>query len=228
MKKFGILTLVIVFTFCSTPVKKSMLVTGKVEGLRKGKLYLQKMEDSLIVNIDSIYINGQESFQLGDEISSAQFYLLGLSVDDSIYEKIAFFGEKGEIKINTLLRTFGSSAKVEGSTNQALWEEYQGIMRRFNNLNLDNYKSYVNDQDSLTVEQRNERLEQANQKLLKRKYLYALNFAMNNSDREVAAYIGTYEVNNAVPVLLDSLYRKLSPEVKSSKYGQEFKEQLDQ
>ena len=77
-----------------------------------------------MVNIDSISINGQESFQLGDNITSPQFYLLGLSVDDSIYEKIAFFGEKGEIKINTLLRTFGSSAKIEGSANQALWEEY--------------------------------------------------------------------------------------------------------
>ena len=41
-----------------------MLVSGKVEGLRKGKLYLQKMEDSLIISIDSITINGQDSFQL--------------------------------------------------------------------------------------------------------------------------------------------------------------------
>ncbi len=228
MKKFSILSLAILCTFCSTPVKKSMLVSGKVEGLRKGKLYLQKMEDSLIISIDSITINGQDSFQLGDNINSPEFYLLGLSVDDSIYEKIAFFGEKGEIKINTLLRTFGSSAKIEGSKNQDLWDEYQSIMRKFNNQNLDNYKNYVNDQDSLSVEQRNKRLEKDNQKLLKRKYLYALNFAMNNSDKEIAAYIGTYEVNDAVPLLLDSLYNKLSPEVKSSKYGQMLMEQLNQ
>jgi hypothetical protein len=186
------------------------------------------MEDSLIISIDSITINGQDSFQLGDNINSPEFYLLGLSVDDSIYEKIAFFGEKGEIKINTLLRTFGSSAKIEGSKNQDLWDEYQSIMRKFNNQNLDNYKNYVNDQDSLSVEQRNKRLEEDNQKLLKRKYLYALNFAMNNSDKEIAAYIGTYEVNDAVPLLLDSLYNKLSPEVKSSKYGQMLMEQLNQ
>ena len=62
---------------------------------------------------------------------------------------------------------------------------------------------------------------------MKRKYLYAINFAMNNADKELAAYIGAYEINNAVPSFLDSLYNNLSPKVKSSKYGLAFKQQID-
>ena len=50
---------------------------------------------------------------------------------------------------------------------------------------------------------------------------------MNNSEREVAAYIGAYEVGGAIPLFLDSLYNKLSPAVKSSKYGIAFKQGID-
>ncbi len=48
MKKLVILALVLTATFCSSPVKKNMMVNGKIDGLRKGTLYLQKMEDTLL------------------------------------------------------------------------------------------------------------------------------------------------------------------------------------
>lgn len=206
-----------------------MRISGKVDGLRKGTLYLQKMVDTILVSVDSVTIKGDDSFQLGDNIDTPEFYFLSLDKDDgdSLTDKILFFGETGEIKINTLLRTFGSSAKVEGSENQILWEEYQSIMRKFNKQNLENFEKFTEDQDELSTEERAERLEKANQNLLKRKYLFALNFAMNNADKEVAAYIGTYEVSDAIPLFLDSLYNKLSPSVKASKYGKAFKQQLD-
>ena len=59
-------------------------------------------------------------------IKSPEFYFLSLDKDDgdSLTEKILFFGEAGEIKINTLLRTFASSAKIEGSENQLFGNEY--------------------------------------------------------------------------------------------------------
>ena len=52
-----------------------------------------------------------------------------------------FFAEKGEITINTLLKTFESSAKVSGSENQELLQEYRKIARQFNAKNLRIYKS---------------------------------------------------------------------------------------
>ena len=229
MKKIFVISLALLASFCSSPSQKNMRISGKIDGLRKGTLYLQKMVDTALVSVDSVEIKGDDSFQMGDDIVSPEFYFLSLDKDDgdSLTDKILFFGEAGDIKINTLLRTFSSSAKVEGSENQILWEEYQSIMRKFNRQNLENFEKFTENQEELSTEERAERLEKANENLLKRKYLFALNFAMNNADKEVAAYIGSYEVSDVIPVFLDSLYNKLSPEVQASKYGKVFKQQLD-
>jgi len=229
MKKIALLCLGLLFTFCSSPTKKSMTVVGKIDGLRKGTLYLQKLEDTLLVTVDSIEIKGDDGFVLSDDVKSPEFYFLSMAKDDgdSLTEKILFFGEKGEIKINTLLRTFESSAKIEGSENQLLWNEYQSIMRKFNKQNLDSLEKFIGKDSDLSLLERSQKLEEANRKTMKRKFLYALNFAMNNADKELAAYIGAYEVSNVTPIFLDSLYKKLTPQVKASKYGLAFKQQID-
>ena len=226
MKKTIFLALATLLTFCSTPTKKSMTISGQIDGLRKGQLFLQKMEDTLLVDVDSIAISGENTFTLGDDIIDPEFYLLTLKMDDSLFEKILFFGEKGDITINTRLKTFTSSAEIEGSENQELWEEYESIMRKFNNQNLTNYENFLKDQEEMTDAERNAKWEATNKNFVKRKYLFALNFAMNNADKEVAAYIGRFEVNNAAPLFLDSLYNQLSDEVKKSKYGKLFQEEL--
>lgn len=229
MKKITFFLCSVLLIHCSTPTQKSMQVSGTVKGLRKGKLYLQKLEDTLLITVDSMAINGDETFSLGHDIKTPEFYFLSLDKNDgdSLTDKILFFGNKGEITIHTLLRTFSSSAKIEGSKNQALWEEYQSIIRKFDTKNVENLQEYINQASDQTAEKRFEQLEEANQQLEKRRYLFALNFAMNNANQEVAAYIGAYEVENIIPLYRDSLYNKLSAEVKSSKYGQIFKQQLD-
>ena len=111
-----------------------MHVSGKVAGLRKGTLFLQKILDSTLVNVDSIVINGEPEFEFRTEIESPEIYYLYLNKDDgdTLNDRIMFFAEKGEITINTLLKTFESSAKVSGSENQELLQEYRKIARQFN------------------------------------------------------------------------------------------------
>lgn len=227
MKKTLLIALGLVVSFCSKPVQKTMTVSGEIDGLRKGTLFLQKIIDTTLTSVDSITISGGNQFQLADNIENPEFYILSLAINDSLDEKILFFGEKGNIKINTRLRTFGSSAEITGSTNHTLWEEYQSIMRKFNNQNLQNYQKVLDESKELSAEERDAALEASNNNMLKRKYLYAINFAMNNADKDVAAYIGRFEINDAVPQFLDSLYNKLSPEVKEGKYGKLFEEQLN-
>ena len=79
-------------------------------------LYLQKMQDTLLISVDSLEIKGDDNFTLGDDIESPEFYFLSLDKDDgdSLTDKILFFGEAGEIKINTLLRTLGVALKSKG------------------------------------------------------------------------------------------------------------------
>ena len=55
--------------------------------------------------------------------------------------------------------------------------------------------------------------------LLKRKYLYAINFAINNKDNEVAPYIALAEIYDANIKYLDTIYNSLTPDIAKSKYG---------
>ena len=130
-----------------------------------------------------------------------------------------FFAEKGEITINTLLKTFESSAKVSGSENQELLQEYRKIARQFNAKNLDYIKAYINNAKSANDSRSSDSIQKEMDNLLKRRYLYALNFAITHGDNVIAPYIALTEVSDANIKYLDTVASKLTEEVKSSKYG---------
>jgi hypothetical protein len=132
-----------------------------------------------------------------------------------------FFGEKGEIVINTLLNTFESSAKVTGSENQVLLQEYRSISRKFDEQNLNYVKGYLNAIQTKLDDAVIDSIQTGIDNLLKRRYLYTLNFASNNGDNVIAPYIALTEVYDANIKLLDTVASKLSEEVKASKYGKE-------
>ena len=201
-----------------------MHVSGKVDGLRKGTLFLQKILDSTLVNVDSIVINGEPEFEFRTEIESPEIYYLYLTKDDgdTLNDRIMFFAEKGKITINTLLKTFESSAKVSGSKNQELLQEYRKIARQFNAKNLEYIKAYISAAKSSNDSNSLDSIQKAMDNLLKRRYLYALNFASSNGDNVIAPYIALTEVSDANIKFLDTVASKLTEEVKLSKYGKLF------
>ena len=198
-----------------------MHVSGRVDGLRKGTLFLQKVLDSTLVNIDSIVINGNPEFNFKTKIESPEIYYLYLNKDDgdTLNDRVMFFAEKGEIIINTLLKTFESSAKVSGSENQKLLQEYRKISRQFNAKNLEYIKAYINNAKSANDSRSLDSIQKEMDNLLKRRYLYALNFAITHGDNVIAPYIALTEVSDANIKYLDTVASKLTEEVKSSKYG---------
>lgn len=198
-----------------------MHVSGRVDGLRKGTLFLQKVLDSTLINIDSIVINGNPEFNFKTKIESPEIYYLYLNKDDgdTLNDRVMFFAEKGEITINTLLKTFESSAKVSGSENQELLQEYRKIARQFNAKNLDYIKAYINNAKSANDSRSSDSIQKEMDNLLKRRYLYALNFAVTHGDNVIAPYIALTEVSDANIKYLDTVASKLTEEVKSSKYG---------
>ncbi|MEC8547065.1 MAG: DUF4369 domain-containing protein [Bacteroidota bacterium] len=198
-----------------------MHVSGKIDGLRKGTLYLQKVLDSTLVDVDSLVINGNPEFQFKTEIESPEIFYLYLNKEDgdSLNDRIMFFAEKGEITINTLLNTFESSAKVSGSKNQNLLQQYKKISRQFNAKNLEYIKAYIESSQSGNNPRILDSIQKAMDNLLKRRYLYALNFASTNGDNVISPYIALTEVSDANIKLLDTVVSKLSDKVKSSKYG---------
>ena len=230
MKGYIKYLLVLIFFNCTNDLGKNLTVSGNIKGLRKGKLYLQKyINDTTLFNIDSLKVEGLENFEFSDSLSEAQFYFLTLKKDetDTTLQKIPFFAEKGKIKINTRLNTFLSSVKIEGSENQILWDEYLMIMRKFNNQNIQLVKDYLEKKGEFDSKKRDVLFEKKNDLINRKKVLFSLNFAMNNIDKEISAYIGLYELNNISNKYLDSLYSKLNTNIKNSFCGKKLKRKLD-
>src|SRR5690606_27052618 len=105
MKKLlALFVVLLVFTACNNK-ETNLVVSGNIEGLKKGTLYLQKIEDTILINVDSLVIKGDSRFVLEDYISSPQIMYLYLDkIDNTDYgDRIEFFAEEGEIIINTTL-----------------------------------------------------------------------------------------------------------------------------
>lgn len=227
MKKLSFLLVILISITACTKKESNLLVKGNVVGLKKGTIYLQKIVDTALVNVDSIVIQGDSNFELEDFITSPQIMYLFLDkVDNSEYdERIEFFAEEGEVAINTTLKNFAVDAKVSGSANQTKLLEYREMMSRFNEKNLEliqnNFEAQRDNDEELMIRTNTEY-----DRLLSRRYLFTVNFAVNNKDLEIAPYLALSEVFDANIKYLDTIYNSMTPHVQKSKYGKDLKEFL--
>ena len=229
MKKIlmvAVLTIVIIS--CGGSTENTMTVTGNVKGLKKGTLYLQHIVDTTLVTIDSLLVEGDGNFSFTTELESPELFYLYLDKKDnnSINDRITFFAEPGNITINTNWNTFDQNAKIEGSESHEKLREFQEIMSKFNTKNLEFIRLGMDPKiqnDSTIIDS----IQNLVDKNVKRGYLYAINFALNNADSYIAPYIAVKEVGDANIKYLDSINNSLSTAVAKSKYGKELKEHLE-
>jgi hypothetical protein len=222
MKKILLLVIVVsIVISCGKSHEGSMLVKGNIDGLKKGTVYLQKYVDTTLMPVDSVQLNGESDFILADDVSNAELYYI--TINEVPNKSISFFGEKGEININSKLEKLEFSAKITGSKNQDLLDEYKKMASKFQNKQLDYIKERfeaqkANDENLLAEIEKNEN------SLLKRKYLYTANFAMTHPDAEVSPYLAVTELYYANVKLLDTVNNSLTNRVKASKYGEQLEE----
>lgn len=227
MKRLGLFIVALCLMVACSKEEKNLLIEGKVQGLKKGTLYLQKIEDSTLVTIDSVVVNGNENFAFETFTDGVQvMYLYLHKKDNSIYDdRIMFFAEPGEMVINTTLKNFEVDAIVEGSENQKKYVEFQTMMQKFNNRNLELIQKNLEAQQEQNMENMDSTSKEF-ESLLKRRYLFTVNFAVNNKDMELAPYLAISEVYDANIKYLDTIYKSLTPEVKDSRYGKSLEEFL--
>jgi hypothetical protein len=222
MKKsiIAFVTLVLLSS-CQQEVSKTNLhLTGNIKGLKKGTLYIQRVVDTMLVAIDTITIDGSSAFESDLELKSPEMLYLFVDrgVSNSLDNNLLFFAEPGNINIDTNLESYISDAKITGSKNQDKFEEYKKINSRFTEESLtlieQKFKAIKSNNikkiDSLSVKQ------DAN---IKRKYLFATNFAINNKDYEVAPYIALSEIYDINIKYLDTIQKSMTPKVAQSLYG---------
>jgi hypothetical protein len=222
MKKtiLAFVTLALLTSCNKTDSTTNLHITGNIKGLKKGTLYIQRIVDTALVAIDTISIDGSSSFSSDLDLKSPEMLYLFLDrgVSNSLDNNLIFFAEPGNIKIETNLDSYITSAKVTGSKNHDLYEEYKKINSRFKDENLTLIEQKFNAikrqntkaVDSLTLRQNSN---------TKRRYLYATNFAINHRDYDIAPYIALSDIYDINIKYLDTIQKSMSPKVSQSLYG---------
>ncbi|MDG1573182.1 DUF4369 domain-containing protein [Robiginitalea sp. M366] len=230
MKKVFIACLAAVgIAACSGGADASVLeVHGEVKGLKKGKLLLQTVQDSSLVTLDSMVVEGNGAFTLSSPVEGADLYYLYLDKADNntLNDRIIFFSGPGQVEIRTKWDAFEPAAEISGSPEQALFAEYRKTQSRFHVGQLELNQAALGlsmPEDSAAIDSIGRRSDM----LVRRSYLYALNFAITHKDSYLAPFIAYSEVGDANPVYLDSVYRVLPDSVAGSKYGKKLAELLE-
>ncbi|MFY0715106.1 DUF4369 domain-containing protein [Seonamhaeicola sp. NFXS20] len=226
MKNIAFFILSLLIISCGKE-KHDLIVKTHVKGLKKGIVYLKKVVDTNLVTVDSVVVNGNSQFELYSDIESPEAFYLYLDKNSKEEDRITFFADKGITEINTTLKNFAFDAKITGSEQQKVLEEYLTIMSRLNNNDLELIKENfeaIKEGDTAKIN----KIKKDYDNSIKRKYLYTVNFALNNKDSEVAPYLALTEIYNAKLNFLDTINKSLTPKVKASKYGKELDEFIKQ
>ncbi len=220
MRSSLVIILIFAFTIACSNKENTMNVSGQVEGLKKGILYLQRINDTLLTTIDSVVIDGKNDFSFSLELESPEVFYLFLNKNDGndINDRITFFGEVGDIIINTRRDAFESRAEISGSKSHEKFSEYKAMISNFNAQNLEYAQAdFQARRDSSAT--KIDSIEKLINKNIVGRYLYTLNFALTNKDSHVAPYLALSEVFDARIKYLDTINNSLTPEVANSKYG---------
>lgn len=221
MKKLFCTALIaVVIASCGKDPKNLMTVSGTIDGLKKGTLFLQKIQDSVLTDIDSLVIKGDANFSFKYEIQTPEIFYLYLQKADynDINDRVIFFGQEGSITINTKWNRFDSDAEITGSALHKQFASCKDMLSKFNTKELEFAKLQMTPEIQGDSSALDSLIRLSNRNILGR-YKYILNFALTNTDSYVTPYLALTEVADANPTYLDSINNNLSAEVASSKYG---------
>lgn len=221
----ALLSLTILSSCSEKKSNKNLHITGFIKGLKKGTLYIQRIKDTSLIAIDTIKIDGDSHFISDLNIDSPEMFYLFLDrgVTNSVDNNLPFFVEPGNINIESSLDFFTADAKISGSKNQELYDEYKKVVSRYVDQNLDLIqKRFTAYKSKNETELAKIQTEQDN--ILKRKYLYTTNFAVNHADYDVAPYVAVAEIYDINLKYLDTIQKSMTPKIAKSLYGKKLNE----
>lgn len=218
--RYSIFIFLLMIAFGCNPKSEGLELSGNIKGLKKGTLYLQKLQDTTLLDLDSLIMDGKSDFRFNVPLKEPEILYLHLHLKDGSLadDRISFFAEKGKIDIQTTLKRFGSDARISGSENDSIWRAYNKIRQRFIDQNLElvekRLKLKPGKDDSLI-----QSIDARQQKLISNKYFTTINFAINHKEHEIAPYLILSEAYNVNIKYLDTVYNALDSKIKNSKYG---------
>ena len=230
MKKLILSFLIgLILLSCAEERQPHMIVQGQVAGLKKGILYLQYVPDSTLVTLDSLVVQGDGSFHFEVPLEYPELFYLYLDKADNnaINDRLSFFGEPGEVTIQTRWDGFDTRAKISGSSSHKTYSEYKEAMSQFNTEYLSLVKERLGIRDSARADFLRDSLDQRIEQNTLRTYLFAVNFALNNRTSHIAPYVVVADVPEVQTRFLDTIYNALPDSIIAGTYGQRLKKMLE-
>ena len=232
MRKIVFLLSALALVSCSeTEEKNTMVIKGNIDGLKKGRIFLQQYNDGKIINLDSVEAKGNGKFTFKRKLESPEVFYIYLDLNKKegtdFGNRLLFFGEPTTITINSKHEMFDIHAKIEGSESQKVLEEYNKNMRKFGTRNIELLEQQLN---AIKAQQQEkaDSINKLSERNTLRRYLYALNFAITHPNSFVSPYVALVDTPDANIKYLDSIYKVLSAEIASSKYGKELKKHIEE
>jgi hypothetical protein len=222
-----VITALVLLASCKEENTNNLTVNGKIDGLRVGTVFLQKIQDSTMVTLDSVALNGTSDFSLSTSIEEPQMLYLYLDVKDgSKYDdRLSFFAMDTIMTMNTTLNNFERDAVITGSKNHDILSVFNKNLGQLNKTYMDLMKrSMVLQREENPSQAAIQELDTDYEKYLRKKIIYALNYAAVNKETEAAPYILLQEGFDANPKLLDSIYNLMPKKIQTSLYGKELSE----
>jgi hypothetical protein len=209
---------------CKGKKNSKDIVEGRITGLKKGTVYLNKIERGKLIPVDSVQVKGTDKFSF--DLTAYEPQLMAITLKENENKSyILFFADDTVNTVKTSLRKFGIDKVVEGGENHRKWIEYREMIRQYNDRKLDwvkeNFEAAKN-KDTAELNKTTEALKS----LEKRRVLYALNYSFTHKDLPVGAYVALKELA-LNPKLLDTVYRAMNDRMKRSYYGKQIKSVLD-
>lgn len=220
--KYFILTLLLIGVVSCDKKESDLVVIGNIKGLKKGTVYLKRLKDTAFITMDSVSISGNPEFRLESSLPEPEVLYLVLDKNDTDEGRVRFFADKGITEINTTLKNFAFDAKIKGSRHQDLLQQFDEMSLKYSNKNLDLIQENFNalrDKDTIKAME----TDQKHKNLIRSKYLYAINFALNNKTSHVSPYVALTEVFDANIKYLDTIYTSLPDSIATSMYGKKLK-----
>jgi hypothetical protein len=196
---------------------KGLVLTGNIDGLKKGTILIKRTDGDKLVTLDSAVANGDAHFTFNLDVKAPEMLLMVLDrgVSANIDDNLMFFADPGRMTIETDLDHFYAKAKITGSINNDLYEEYKKVRSRYTDQQLELSVAKFNADKPFDEKANEGKID----RLVKSRYLYAINFAVNHRDHEVAPYIALSDIADANLKYLDLIRRSLTPKVANSRYG---------
>lgn len=207
--------------------KNTIEISGNIKGLKKGTIYIQRVQDSTIINLDTLIFNGQSTFKSTFKLDQPEMLYMFLDRGTSRSEdnNLLFFAEPTKMTINSELDNFFAMTKVTGSKNHELYEEYKNIISKFNDQKLELIKNKITQiKTKKTIS--NSEYQQKEDAILKRRYFYAANFAKTHANKTLSPYIVITDIYDMNLKYLLEIQKAMTPEILNSKYGKKCSEYL--